>query len=1021
MGNYTHTQQSSTSFRLRLDAMSSSAVLGSSNPQRLSRQPLLTTYGTIDSTSRVASNDALPLEPGDGDNAGVAREAADDKNPVCAYFEILAIRSLLLEHVSVVLSPGQLHSPDVQINLISPLWLATRERCGVWRRGDMRHPQTTASVFKDSLGNSLEVQEEEEEEDGIEKSVDQSRKHTGSNGGGPLVSAATLYAALANRDYFMVLASAGQSQAELHESRAEVAEALAILCVKSLHKLGSQALENALCVKYTPIDIDGLCAEIASSTTSGPEELQHGSLARTVVIGDDGEWRLPNPIRGERHMSLLSAEQRVRVYRLGKAGDMGGEEDVGTSSRVWNGGIMPRSQAGWSTPAQELTQEYLWNGSRIVVERAIEVAIRSEAKRFTAQKLVGEVVRLLWDGTLHWKGYQCICLAATSLPPQPQAELQADESPGTEQAPPEEMLTFARRESSNSELAMGLLSTSNLSSGGLSVLGSSGGIGAQNVDHGVSPRQDAVEKWMAQTLEPLRIPMVENVLTMVHAFFFLTLYTIVSLRRQEDVSIEEAMLHVCAVAYIADEIRQCMESGLVVYFKSVWNVLDVSIYAVFTAFLALRIRSLYTGSEADLDKAYDVLSLNASMLWPRLFAVLDQYEFCGTIIIQVRRIISGTSLFFALLIVMTAGFFQTFFSLSQRHNELRAADVWGLMARIFFGSALLGWDQADLFGPYVGHFVMSMYIGVSMLILYNILIGVINQCMVEITQNAAQEFRFAYTMRVAEYVSAKQTYPCVPPLNLLQVLVFWPLRKTTTLSPRHFSLFRSATLVAAYAPHLLFYMVYKRAGRWWRAKSGMHRKALRAECFLAEKELALIKIGKSDIDEFAFAGGADDGGSSNEANCSTSGGCGGGDAAKTMAFGAERVGSTTAAVVPACGENRKPRRAMSTFVEPAPKALGESPTLTVRTMGGSSNNRWTNLLHTWSVRRRSPLPQIPGWSPFIQQATSAATGAAGPSNASTNQLTNIDRRVADLELQMAEIDKKLATITRLLKPVTSDD
>ncbi|KAJ2550392.1 hypothetical protein GGH95_006081, partial [Coemansia sp. RSA 1836] len=300
---------------------------------------------------------------------------------------------------------------------------------------------------------------------------------------------------------------------------------------------------------------------------------------------------------------------------------------------------------------------------------------------------------------------------------------------------------------------------------------------------------------------------------MLHAFFFLALYTAVSLERLEYVATQEVILHVCALAYIADEIRQCKETGLAVYAKSVWNVLDVAIYAVFVAFFCLRVRCLYTGSAKDLDKAYDVLALNASMLWPRLFAVLDQFEFCGTIIIQVRRIISGTSLFFALLIVMTAGFFQTFYSLSQRHNQLGAKSIWGLMARIFFGSALLGWDQADLFGPHVGYLVMSMYIGVSMLILYNILIGVINQCMVEITQNAAQEFRFAYTMRVAEYVSANQTYPCVPPLNLLQIFMFWPLRKATTLSRRSFALLRSLLLLLAYAPHLAIYVVYKRAGR----------------------------------------------------------------------------------------------------------------------------------------------------------------------------------------------------------------
>ncbi|KAJ2336840.1 hypothetical protein GGH91_005187, partial [Coemansia sp. RSA 2671] len=144
-----------------------------------------------------------------------------------------------------------------------------------------------------------------------------------------------------------------------------------------------------------------------------------------------------------------------------------------------------------------------------------------------------------------------------------------------------------------------------------------------------------------------------------------------------------------------------------------------------------------------------------------------------------------------------------------------------------------------------------MYIGVSMLILYNILIGVINQCMVEITQNAAQEFRFAYTMRVAEYVSANQTYPCVPPLNFLQIFVFWPLRKTTTLSRRSFALIRSLVLLVAYAPHLVIYALYKNVGRWWRSTSGMHRKALRAECHLAEKELTAINRLKHDAHALA--------------------------------------------------------------------------------------------------------------------------------------------------------------------------
>ncbi|KAJ2586317.1 hypothetical protein H4R99_008490, partial [Coemansia sp. RSA 1722] len=569
-------------------------------------------------------------------------------------------------------------------------------------------------------------------------------------------------------------------------SRAEVSEALGILCAKALHKLGGQTLSNALCAKFTPLDVDGLLAHDADAV-----------------------------VRGDRHMSLLSSDERVRVYRLGRAGSV----SSGTES--------PCSKDSNNHAAKE----YLSGGTRVLVERILEVAIRSEAKKFTALKPVAEVVQLLWNGSVHWKGFSCVSLPSSAL--RLSAGLASDPmQPNAEYTP----LIRKGMEAKHSLFVGDTWPT----------------------------WMHWTESWLATVLEPLRIPMVENTLIMIHAFFFLTLYTIVSLRRQSALNIEEVVLDICALAYVADEIRQCKENGLAVYLKSVWNILDVTIYGIFIAFFCLRMRSLYTGSDEDLDKAFDVLALNASMLWPRLFAVLDQFEFCGTVIIQVRRIISGTSLFFALLIVLTAGFFQSFFALSQRHNELGAKSIWGLMARIFFGSALVGWDQADLFGPYVGYVAMSMYITVSMLILYNILIGVINQCMVEITQNSAQEFRFAYTMRVVEYVSAKQTYPCVPPLNILQMLVFWPLRKTTALSPRAFALFRSAILLLAYAPHLLIYTAYKGLSRWLKANSGNHSRALKTECHLAEKELAWIKIRKDEIDEFAFSGSAEGNSSSEE-------------------------------------------------------------------------------------------------------------------------------------------------------------
>ncbi|KAJ1882372.1 hypothetical protein LPJ57_000970, partial [Coemansia sp. RSA 486] len=115
--------------------------------------------------------------------------------------------------------------------------------------------------------------------------------------------------------------------ADLHESRAEVSEVLGTLCAKALHKLGGQTLSNALCAKFTPLDVDGLLAHNAD-----------------VVVCSD------------RHMSLLSLDEWVHVYRLGRAGNV----SSGTKS--------PCSKDNNNHAAKE----YLSGGTHVLVEQILK-------------------------------------------------------------------------------------------------------------------------------------------------------------------------------------------------------------------------------------------------------------------------------------------------------------------------------------------------------------------------------------------------------------------------------------------------------------------------------------------------------------------------------------------------------------------------------------------------------------------------------------------------------------------------
>lgn len=124
-------------------------------------------------------------------------------------------------------------------------------------------------------------------------------------------------------------------------------------------------------------------------------------------------------------MSQLSADQRVRVYRLGKAGHVDLPESDSSSPYSLNDRshcsfsnsalVVEATISGDATSVDTLKHGYLFNGSRIMVERTFEAAIRCEAKRFIAHKLVVEIMRLLWDGTLHWKDHRCMCLVGSPI------------------------------------------------------------------------------------------------------------------------------------------------------------------------------------------------------------------------------------------------------------------------------------------------------------------------------------------------------------------------------------------------------------------------------------------------------------------------------------------------------------------------------------------------------------------------------------------------------------------------------
>ncbi|KAJ1922222.1 hypothetical protein H4219_000084 [Mycoemilia scoparia] len=557
------------------------------------------------------------------------------------------------------------------------------------------------------------------------------------------------FACLCARGIYQILAKNRPRHADIHTTRADIAELLSIRIVQDLQYKGKAALTLAFCLQFTN-----------NVTKSASDHL----------------------------------------------------------SAVFEGTVTKKLQRAQNNLRHVLSE---FNES----ERLLETAARTEAKLFTANQIVQEMTDRLWFGHISWKGHKLDMPACSHGDSRDTGALIPVSGPSGAQSssptPPPQLgrasttiygtdLYSTSQDRASEENS--LLLIPNTANGNMAEIPTPNTLFLMPD----GARYSWLEIKLAKILLPLRIPCFQNSVVTIHFAFFLFFHFMTLYSATLAPSWYEILFCLVAFAQMIDEARQVRESGLIVYSKNLWNAIDIIIYSVVLIYMALRIASLglvYMGG-ADNDvlareytnASFDFLSLIGIILWPRLLAVLDQYEFFGTLVIQIKHMIQSTGLFIVVLVIVSMGFFQTFWLLSIRYQKKTWSDIGGMMVLVFFGNSYSGFEMAPQFGSIVGRVVMGMYIGISVLVLYNILIGVINQAYASILDNAKFEFHFAKTVKVLEFATAHTAYSFVPPFNLIQ-LAMNPLKRL--ISVHKFVLARSLVLVVIYSPHLLTHYIIK--------------------------------------------------------------------------------------------------------------------------------------------------------------------------------------------------------------------
>ncbi|KAG0054325.1 hypothetical protein BGZ83_011431 [Gryganskiella cystojenkinii] len=240
-------------------------------------------------------------------------------------------------------------------------------------------------------------------------------------------------------------------------------------------------------------------------------------------------------------------------------------------------------------------------------------------------------------------------------------------------------------------------------------------------------------------LSRLRVPRYKTTFQMVSFSAFILVYTVVTFAKETELTTMEVIMDLFALSFTLDEFLQLKDSGPSFYFETVWNLFDVPIYIIFLGFMGLRISTYFTGSADMNDFAYDFLACNAILLWPRLFAAL------------------GSPAFYTL-----------------HDNTKSYGEIAWLLLQVFFGSAFLGFEQADELSILFGAPLMVLFVAISVLMLYTLLISIFSQTFSEVSANAKEEFMFLFSVKVMEEVKSDALYEFQPPFNILAGIFVWP-------------------------------------------------------------------------------------------------------------------------------------------------------------------------------------------------------------------------------------------------------
>ncbi|KAI1497326.1 hypothetical protein F5X99DRAFT_27138 [Biscogniauxia marginata] len=405
----------------------------------------------------------------------------------------------------------------------------------------------------------------------------------------------------------------------------------------------------------------------------------------------------------------------------------------------------------------------------------LEVAIRASAKHFLAHPLVVQQLEAIWNGAI----------------------------------------SFYSSQDSLHRSSLAFVNTTQSNQGGraderTSLLGSNPFKEQQSqLPYHAIPVRRTVSLYDPRNASPLklsrlRVPRYRQFLSTCSLFILICLFLSVLVERSSRITSLELVFWFWSAGFMLDEVVGFNEQGFSLYMMSFWNIFDLGILLLLIIYYCMRVYGVFLiDAQRWNDMAYDVLAANAILLLPRIFSVLDHYQYFSQLLIAFRLMALDLAAVFVIVLISCSGFF-VFFTLSNNSND--ASEVAYKIFQILMGFTPAAWDVWPVYNL-MGRTLLVFFLIICHFLVVTILITVLTNSFMTIASNAKEEHQFLFAINTISMVKNDALFSYIAPANIFA----WMLTPLRYIMPiRQFVILNRMVIKLTHWPLLFCIFLYEK-------------------------------------------------------------------------------------------------------------------------------------------------------------------------------------------------------------------